>query len=146
MSAHRFTFVEQVRLEGRARFFLWQSDMKLSGESTVLRGAAGKIPTFVSADDARAYAQGMGLTVEQESGAHVYDMDAVRDWCQEPRPDTLNAAQVFMAWRLLEDAAVTAFPNALPGEPDWEADKLATNLSTHLTGTDQPPPRSEERR
>jgi hypothetical protein len=140
MSAHRFTFVEQARLGGRALFFLWQSDMELSGVSTVLREAGGQIPTFATADEARAYAQRIGLTVEREGGAHVYDLDAVRRWCQDARPDTLNAAQVFMAWKLLEDAAVAAFPNALSGEPDWAADQLADKLGTHLTETDHPPP------
>src|SRR5947207_4772018 len=140
MNTHQFTFVEQGRLGGRARFFLWQSDMELSGESTVVREDGGSILTFATSDEARAYAVAKGLTVEREGGTHVYDLDGVRKWCQNPRPDTLNAAQVFMAWKLLEDAAIAAFPNALPGEPDAEADELATKLGTHLTETDHPPP------
>ena len=146
MSANRFTFVEQARLDDQARFFLWQSDMQLSGQSTVLRDRGGHIPTFATADEARTYAQSKGLTVQHEGGAHVYDVDAVRKWCHDPRPDTLNPVQVFMAWKLLDDAAVTAFPNALPGEPDRVADQLITNLGTHLTGAAQPPPGWEPHR
>ena len=41
---------------------------------------------------------------------------------------------------------LTAFPNALPGEPDRVADQLITNLGTHLTGAAQPPPGWEPHR
>ena len=106
----------------------------------MLREAGREIPIFVTVDQARAYAQRADLWVEADVGAHTYDLDAVRTWCQDPSPDILDAAQLFMIWKLLEDAGLAKFPNALPGEPDYATDQLATWLGTHMTGTDERPP------
>ena len=116
-----FTFVERAELEGTLVYFLLRTDMKLSGKSSVVRDLSGRVPRFATDDEARVYARSMGLTPEPGFPTHIYDLDVIQAWCLKPEPQTLNAAQLFMIWMLLQEAGLTTIPDDQFGDDDLVA-------------------------
>lgn len=88
------------RLNGTERFLLWFTN-ETDG---VVTDSDGFVPSFPTENDVRSFADRMGVETADEAPI-LHDLDAIRNWLVDPRPENVDCEAVLAAWNLFGDVA-----------------------------------------
>jgi hypothetical protein len=130
------SFVERVRLDNADRYYVWQSRLEFGHEDAVLMEPDGRMRTFSSEPEARAYGESRGATFFPQSIIPFANLDQLAAWCSEPRSETVDPQLFVAAWKLFVDAGASAgIPNSVHPEHGWELADVADRLYFALNPT-----------
>ena len=132
------TYVDCFRLDGRDRYYLWQSDMEAGSFETPIVQHRGQLAVFGAEQAAREHAGGLGLPIADKA-PFLHDLDAIGAWCDTPTLAALDYATMACGAGLLDELGVLGFDvGAAPGEPDGPAAHLYDKLFMGLAAIDNP--------
>jgi hypothetical protein len=132
------SFVERVRLDNADRYYVWQSRLEFGheDEDVVLMEPDGRMRTFSSEEEARAYGESRGAAFFRQTIIPFTNLDQLAAWCAEPRSETVDPQLFVAAWNLFADAGASAgIPNNVYPEPGWELADVAERLYFALNPT-----------